>query len=339
MYGSFDLQNDMFKTSPEEMNSSDDEDLGSIDLEIHAMVEIVASDEAEGIRKMIDELARAEDDVTIPAVMTSASLSTDVKPTPIENPNISSAIENQETNKKRFKTTTEIERKEIAENSQSHRTKQNTTWGMKIFQAWSMEVSGKEVDMSTITAAELDEILSRFYCEATPKNVEKRTENLPSQQAQVYHKNSLINIRGAINRKLTDLGRDIDLVRDKKFKSSNLNMTGLLKQRMHDGSSRATQHKAIINENDLKEMSTYLSSAPSSPVVLRQCTWYNIAIHFVTRGLEFHKQLRLNSFDFCSDEHGEFALLNHETQQKNYQGGISHSDAPEKRMYVTGAPN
>ncbi|XP_033725029.1 uncharacterized protein LOC117315013 isoform X2 [Pecten maximus] len=240
---------------------------------------------------------------------------------------------------KRFRSVTEEELMRNETSPQSKSTYRNTQWGLRIFQAWSVESNGRELDMSTITAGELNEMLSRFYCEARPKNVEKRTENLPSQQAEVYHKNTLINIRGAINRRLTDLGRDIDLVKDKEFKPSNRIMTGLLKQRMRDGSSRPTQHKQIINEMDLSKISTYLSTAPSSAVVLRQCVWYYIAIHFVTRGLEFHKQLRINSFNFLSDEHGEYALLNHETQQKNYQGGTSYSDAPEKRMYATGGPN
>jgi hypothetical protein len=42
-----------------------------------------------------------------------------------------------------------------------------------------------------------------------------------------------------------------------------------------------------------------------------------------SRGLEFHHQLNLNSFDFHVDAEGdEYATINHETQQKNIQGGI-----------------
>ena len=49
----------------------------------------------------------------------------------------------------------------------------------------------------------------------------------------------------------------------------------------------------------------------------------NLAIHFVSRGLEFYHQLKINSFDFQFDEFGkEYATINHETQQKNFQGGL-----------------
>ena len=70
--------------------------------------------------------------------------------------------------------------------------------------------------------------------------------------------------------------------------------------------------------------------------ILRHCVWYNIAIHFVTRGIEFHHQLRKDSFLFQSDEHGEYVTLTHETQQKNFQGGLGSDEAPaDKRMYAT----
>ncbi|XP_069120795.1 uncharacterized protein [Argopecten irradians] len=337
MYGDFNINNDVVNGTETFMDSSDDDILSELDLEMHAMVEIVASDnDAEGIKKMFAELTQPEfeeqtptsDLCPMPIATRSESLST-----------ITTTTDEINDNNKRFKTTTEKERNDISESAQSNRTKQNTIWGMRIFQAWSMESNGMETDMNNVTSEQLNDLLSRFYCEARPKNVDKRTGTLPPQQAEVYHKNTLINIRGAINRRLTDLGRDIDLVKDKEFKPSNKILTGLLKQRMRDGSSRATKHKPIINESDLEKISTYMSTAHTSPVALRQCVWYYIAIHFVTRGLEFHKQLRVNSFNFLSDEHGTYALLNHETQQKNYQGGISNSDAPEKRMYSTGGPN
>ena len=75
-----------------------------------------------------------------------------------------------------------------------------------------------------------------------------------------------------------------------------------------------------------------------SPIILRQCVWYNLSIHFVSRGLEFHQQLKQDSFDFNVDEEGqEYVTINHETQQKNFQGGLTGDEAPaDRRMYATG---
>jgi hypothetical protein len=70
---------------------------------------------------------------------------------------------------------------------------------------------------------------------------------------------------------------------------------------------------------------------------LRLAVWYNIAIHFISRGLEFHHQLKLDSFEFNVDEEGSrYVCLTHETKQKNYQGGLQNTEAlHDKRMYAT----
>ena len=109
---------------------------------------------------------------------------------------------------------------------------------------------------------------------------------------------SLKNIRGAINRHFQDIGREIDIVRDKYFKPANRALDGNLKIRMRNGTSKPTTHKEIIEQNDLEKIATYLSRASSNPVILRHAVWYNIAIHFISRGMEFHHQLRLTRSSF-----------------------------------------
>ena len=69
--------------------------------------------------------------------------------------------------------------------------------------------------------------------------------------------------------------------------------------------------------------------------------WFNLAIHFVTRGLEFHEQLTIQSFEFKIDETNdkEYVCLTHETKQKNIQGGLESEEAPaDKRMYTNDCP-
>lgn len=69
-----------------------------------------------------------------------------------------------------------------------------------------------------------------FYTEVQPKpdfNGEK--ENKMSNE---YHKNTLKGIRSAINRHLSDIGRDMDIVHDKAFKQANGALAGKLKQNM-----------------------------------------------------------------------------------------------------------
>jgi hypothetical protein len=49
---------------------------------------------------------------------------------------------------------------------------------------------------------------------------------------------------------------------------------------------------------DLQLINAYINNNAKNSVLLRLRFWFNLAIHFVSRGLEFHHQLNLNSFDF-----------------------------------------
>lgn len=146
------------------------------------------------------------------------------------------------------------------------------------------------------------------------------------------------SLRSAINRKLHDLERDFDIVRDKQFRKSNETLDGKLKSNLKEGLSRPTQHKQIITNADLTQISTYLYEK-CNPVILRFRIWFTLSLHFVSRGLEFHEQLRRDSFVFNFDENGEeYVTVSHETKQKNWQGGIeSKENQGEKRMYAVPA--
>lgn len=189
--------------------------------------------------------------------------------------------------------------------------------------------------MEVVTPEELASSLSKFYVETRPKTNTKKPTN--DHEDLVYHRNSLMSIRAGINRFLADLHRNIDIARDKEFKTANGVLDGLLKHRTRSGQSKPTKHKEIIEKCDLNKISSYLSGAPTCPIILRHHVWYNLSIHFVTRGMEFHHQLKTNSFSFENDESGEYVTLKVETQQKNHQGGLNSSTDPcDKRMYATG---
>ncbi|KAK3088090.1 hypothetical protein FSP39_014532 [Pinctada imbricata] len=103
------------------------------------------------------------------------------------------------------------------------------------------------------------------------------------------------------------------------------------------GDSKPTQHKEIICDDDMLALREYFSAAESNPIILRQFVWFCIAYHFVTRGSETHHQLTPSSFAFRDDGHGEYAVLVHETAQKNHQGGLlDKEENVGKSMYATG---
>lgn len=152
--------------------------------------------------------------------------------------------------------------------------------------------------------------------------------------ANEYHKNTLKGIRSAINRHLSDIGRDMDIAHDKAFKQANVTLAGKLKQNMALGLSKATQHKALVSPDDLHKISQYLSSI-SCPVNLRHRVGFNASLHFVSRGLEFHQQLTSkSSLSLHNDKGVEYVFLSHETKQKNWQGGLENQKAPHNKRIV-----
>ncbi|XP_062607734.1 uncharacterized protein LOC134269551 isoform X1 [Saccostrea cucullata] len=229
--------------------------------------------------------------------------------------------------KSRFHKVTEEQVKKYEEMTQSKNTKKHTKWGVKILHEWHLETFNQDIDLSTISTEELVDKLKKFYCEARPCKT-------PNEE---YHKNTLKGIRAAINRRLSDLGRDIDIVNDKSFKSVNNCLVGLFKQRKAEGLSHSTNKRERISEQDLQKLSAFLETAYSSPFNLRWAVWYIIAVHFVSHGFEFHSQLKIDSFQFKTDEEGKtYACLSHEIKPKTQQNKLEKSQVrTDIRMYET----
>ena len=112
------------------------------------------------------------------------------------------------------------------------------------FLDWHTEVFGTLMDFHTVNSDELARKLRKFYCGAKPKDINK--SNMMDAQTGYYHNSTLKNIRWAINRHLNDIGRSVEIVRDKEFKQANQTLDGMLKKMTQIGSSRLTKHKEVI---------------------------------------------------------------------------------------------
>lgn len=149
------------------------------------------------------------------------------------------------------------------------------------FTEWCMETTGSITDFDTIGKADLNEKLRHFYAEAKPKYPEKRAKHMPTEHENVYHKNTLKNVRAALNRHIKHLNRHFDIVRDIEFRTSNIILDSTMKMMVGTGLSRATKHKEIIEIDDLQLISTYLFKDINDPILLPQRVWYCLAVYFV----------------------------------------------------------
>lgn len=143
------------------------------------------------------------------------------------------------------------------------------------------------------------------------------------------------NLREAITRKLADMLKNIDVVKDNEFKSSIGVLNGMLK----NVSWKAHQYQ--LNTNIwLKKWPRNIinfEDALNNPIKLRLSVYFNLAIHFLSRNQEFNHQLKLNSFTFRTVEKGEYAMISYEIHTKNNQGGLKNVEMiVVKRMYSTG---
>lgn len=86
--------------------------------------------------------------------------------------------------------------------------------------------------MLEISVEELAKKLEEFSAEARPKP-KKNQQTRPSDE--IYTRTSLINMRAAINRHISDLQRIIDIVNGQAFRNANGVLDGLLKTRLQDG--------------------------------------------------------------------------------------------------------
>ena len=159
-----------------------------------------------------------------------------------------------------------------------------------------MERLQTTIDFQTVSVGSLNDNLRQFYAEAQPKHLSKRALKMAENQAQEYHKNTLKSVRAAINRHVKDIGRTVDIVRDTEFKSGNAMLGAKLKFNLRNALSRPTQYHPVISNQELMQINTYLSKEDIVALPFR--VWYLLAVHFVSRGIEFHHQLSMNSIKF-----------------------------------------
>ena len=189
--------------------------------------------------------------------------------------------------------------------------------------AWSKCTTRRAVDLEHITVEALAETLTRFYSQSSPSD--------PGEDLQ--HRNMLLDVRAAVNRRMIYYQRKVDVVSDTQFKKANSILEAMLKEGINPVLANKTQPRwEIIAKTDLEKISVFLGGAANSPEILRLCVWFQIAMHFPTRSLEFYVQLTPNSFTFGFDEQGHYAELNHTPNLAEKYKFIEYEG---KRMYAT----
>ena len=124
------------------------------------------------------------------------------------------------------------------------------------------------------------------------------------------------NVRAALNRFFREIGRNLNIVKDRDFQEANYMLDAKLKTNLKAGLSIPTEYTPIIPPEDMKDIFKYVST--NNPVAMRYRVWYILSVQYVSRGIEFHPQMNQNSLKLCRDENGHeyFILGGHEIKEK-----------------------
>ena len=136
---------------------------------------------------------------------------------------------------------------------------------------------------------------------------------------QSRHQNTTKILLNPFDQPLIDIyqiwGGTLIMFEGGNLKAATTFLMGNWKKKLREGLALPTKHKQIIQTSDLLKISSYLYDN-WNPDTLRFKIWFLLSMQFVTRGLEFHPQLKTNSFVFTTDENGEEYVPCHTSQNR-----------------------
>lgn len=220
--------------------------------------------------------------------------------------------------KPRFATVSEEGIKDLRRKATPEGTRSCTKAWLAVFDSYCTEKE-KAVDLKAISATELNEVLRHFYVEVRQKN------------GQTYSRSSLHGIRAAIQRQLSDLGRNFNIFRTEEFAESNRVFESNLVLLSRTGQLAATKHKPPMPQSDLKKLLDYCNTAldHNDPVHLTEACWVYVTLHFGLRARELQSKLTKTDFEIVTRENGtEMIVLSTAFATKNHSGASSSDDDP-----------
>ncbi|XP_031568971.1 uncharacterized protein LOC116303553 [Actinia tenebrosa] len=138
-----------------------------------------------------------------------------------------------------------------------------------------------------MTLGQLDANLRRFYPEA------RKTTG------EMYSKKTLLGFRHAIERYMNQppLNRGLKLSTDPRFNRSYEMLDAQLVQ-MKRKNKEDTQHKPVIENQDLLKLKTSKALSLNDPWSMLRNVWFHLILFFCRRGREGQRELKTSSLKF-----------------------------------------
>lgn len=221
------------------------------------------------------------------------------------------------TSRERFSVCTETELKERIANSTPDGTRKKVKWALNVLKEWQNETLNDESrlhmygDIETSPASTINNELKHFILEVRKKDGSR------------YPPKTLYDLIVMLNYYLMkEVGRDINLMKDKEFLETRMSMNTSMTESADEGLIAGTNASEPISqdEEDLLFESGILGSSSTKHIL--NTAIYLLAVHTSVRGGAELRNLKAgeNSQFRLQHQDGEEVLIYKETKAKNYQG-------------------
>ena len=218
----------------------------------------------------------------------------------------------------RFSSFSEEEKAALIEKVTPQSTKSATKFWVRVVCDFACE-KGISFDFATIEEGQLARLLEDFYC------------SLRKKDGTEYKRSSYLAARGAVQRELNRLERNIN-IQSPAFARANKLLDATLKEKKREGREPAVTHKDNISDLDWQQLRSYFSDVLTTLDIkkLAYYVWFNTTLHFCLRGNEAQSKLKKTDLLFTTIEGERAIVLNADFLSKNHQGGVAGSSSETK---------
>ncbi|XP_041090619.1 uncharacterized protein LOC121303856 isoform X1 [Polyodon spathula] len=184
------------------------------------------------------------------------------------------------------------DQRQVEDDRTDKATQKQTKWAIKIFKEW-LANDKKPTTFEHLPDEEINDLLYSFY-----PSVKKQT-------GEHFGKSSLTALRLGINRHLHDppYSRQLSLMTDRPFLTSNQRFLGLLKQ-LETENRGMLSHHAPLQPGDFKKLLETGVLGVDNPLALQRYVWMTLALHFAVRTAEHLYRMTKNTFAISVDKAG-----------------------------------
>ena len=218
----------------------------------------------------------------------------------------------------RFSSFSEEEKAALIEKVTPQSTKSAIKFWERVVCDFARE-KGISFDFATIEEGQLARLLEDFYC------------SLRKKDGTEYKRSSYLAARGAVQRELNRLERNIN-IQSPAFARANKLLDATLKEKKREGREPAVTHKDNISDLDWQQLRSYFSDVLTTLDIkkLAYYVWFNTTLHFCLRGNEAQSKLKKTDLLFTTIAGERAIVLNADFLSKNHQGGVAGSSSETK---------